>query len=169
MKSTLNTFTFSFILLLMANCGYQDNGYVYNGITETVIDSSGLFIILSKDTNDWKYEITPLIEYTHPIPTEIEIGPAFPNPVSDTTFIQLTWPNQNHINIFIKDELGDIIKIINNDTLSPGYWLYSWDLKNDDGEKVPSGMYRCFYDWEFYWGIDSSFHTANGYGDIQVQ
>jgi len=25
------------------------------------------------------------------------------------------------------------------------------------------------FDWEFYRGIDSSFHMANGYGDIQVQ
>ncbi len=146
MKSILNTFTFSFILLLMTSCNYQDNGFVYYGITETIIDSSGLFTILSKDTNDWKFEYTPQSYYEsdYPIPTTIKIGPAFPNPVSDTVFIELFWPDKKIFNIYIKDEMGDIIKMINNDTLSAGYWIFSWDLKNDDGEKIPSGMYRCF-------------------------
>jgi len=167
------------IFLLITACKDHGDEAVYQGITETVIDSvdsygNPIVTVINTDADDWNYQITPSIarDTTYPLlPNNIRIGPAFPNPASDTTYITIALPMSRVINMKIKDETGDIVKIIFSDTLQPGYWFWKifWDLKNENGEKVSKGIYRCYYDWEFYSRIDSSYHYASGYGDIKVK
>ena len=49
--------------------------------------------------------------------------------------------------------------------------IFSWCLDKDSGKRVKAGIYRCYYEWD-YWLIidsDSSKYKAWGYGDIEVE
>jgi hypothetical protein len=56
------------------------------------------------------------------------MGPAFPNPVTDSTYILIQIPTNIKVKIYIKDEENKLIKTICNDSLEAGMYTLLWFL-----------------------------------------
>ena len=171
-----SVFLILFILFSFYYCDLFEDDNPYSGITETVIDSvnwcgTPMVTIISEDPDDWNINYNPPFPDTLLLPEIYKIGPAFPNPAIDSTYIELATPNKTLFNIFIKDRDGHIVKIICSDSLDPGYYRLYWNLNNNEGKKVSSDIYRCFYNFEREMYKDSSYTTrsSSGYGDIKVK
>jgi len=167
-------FSILVILLIICNCDLFIDDSPYSGITETVIDTlenNGQieYRIISEDPDDWDISYKPLPTDKYNLPTTYQIGPAFPNPVSDSTFIKLAMASNKKIHIYVKNENDKLVKTIINDTLSAGYYHLYWNLDNEYGNKVNSGIYRCFYEIENARYIDSVYYSIFGHGDIKVE
>jgi len=166
-------FSILVILLIICNCDLFIDDSPYSGITETVIDTlenNGQikYRIISEDPDDWDISYKPLPRDKYNLPTTYQIGPAFPNPVSDSTFIKLAMASNKKIHIYVKNENDKLVKTIINYTLSAGYYHLYWNLDNEYGNKVNSGIYRCFYEIENAIYIDSVYYSIFGHGDIKV-
>jgi len=126
-------------------------------------------IIVSVDRDDWKINYQP--PFPDKLPPDYYIGPAFPNPCSDSTFIFVAFSGKKLLNIYIKDENGNKIRTIHNDTLTAGDWSLFWFLDDNEGNRVENGIYRCYYNFELTRndGDTVCIHNASGYGDIKVE
>lgn len=163
-----------FTFLICCSNLFKSENNPYSGITETVIDSLDewghpITRIISEDPDDWNINYNPPFPDSLLIPDEFSVGPSFPNPTVDSTFIKLSVASKKLFNIFIKDREGHIVKVIYSDSLNPGYHYIFWNLDNNEGKKVKSDIYRCFYNIENARWIDSTYYSISGYGDIKVE
>ena len=78
-------------------------------------------------------------------PDEFKLYQNYPNPFSNQTTIKYDIPslivNIVDIEIYIYNTLGKLVRIIDEGNKSVGQYTTTWDGKNDDGEKVSSGVY----------------------------
>jgi len=65
----------------------------------------------------------------------------YPNPFNSETHIQFDIPDICHVQLIIYDNLGHQVRILLNNSLSPGSYYNVWDGVNDKSEKVSSGIY----------------------------
>ncbi|HDS09494.1 MAG TPA: hypothetical protein ENN73_04635 [Firmicutes bacterium] len=77
---------------------------------------------------------------------KFEISQNFPNPYIPSEYpvtkIKLTVSEAVSIKLKIYDLNGALIKImLDNETLQPGQYLFTWDGKNDKGREVQSGTF----------------------------
>ena len=74
-------------------------------------------------------------------PTEIMVGPNYPNPFNPVTVIPVTLPEALDVRIVIYDILGRQVKLLYDGPLAEGrHWL-RWDGQNDRLDQVSSGIY----------------------------
>jgi PKD repeat protein len=78
-------------------------------------------------------------------PDEFKLYQNYPNPFNNQTTIKYDIPammvNVVDVEIYIYNTLGKLVKIIDEGDKSVGQYTTVWDGKNDDGDKVSSGMY----------------------------
>ena len=78
-------------------------------------------------------------------PDEFKLYQNFPNPFSSQTTIKYDIPslmvNMVDVEIYIYNTLGKLVRTIDEGDKSAGQFTTTWDGKNDDGEKVSSGVY----------------------------
>jgi len=75
------------------------------------------------------------------MPTEIKVGPNYPNPFNPETMIPVTLPEALDVRIVIYDILGRQVKLLYDGPLAEGrHWL-TWDGQNDRLDQVSSGIY----------------------------
>ena len=78
-------------------------------------------------------------------PDEFKLYQNFPNPFNNQTTIKYDIPslmvNIVDVEIHIYNTLGKLVKTIDEGNKSAGQFTTIWDGKNDDGEKVSSGVY----------------------------
>jgi hypothetical protein len=75
------------------------------------------------------------------VPTELTLGPIYPNPFNDQVTVQYGLPVVGDAVITIHDHLGREVKRFYRDGMAPGYFAIVWDGRNSRGMKVASGMY----------------------------
>lgn len=151
-------FFFSLILLisiLITSCdkaeGLLDPTYFFgkfHGITYT--DNQGN--IIKEDPNDWHYDK----ETNRPFfSTSIEFKPAYPNPISVDSYITLEFsiPEDNYAIIYIESEQG-VVRYLTNNYFATGYHQFIYNLKDENGQSLQPGVYRCFMEakGETYFG-----------------
>lgn len=130
----------------------------FTGITQT--DSIGNVIQI--DTDDWNSILPPTPGY----PEVLRVGPAYPNPCSDTITIPIVLPKKLKANLcVINDKKDTIIDLANEDILTAGKYMYMWSLRDFQNQKVEKGMYRCLYEIS---EIDSPKVLLFGHGDIKI-
>ncbi|MFH1052517.1 MAG: T9SS type A sorting domain-containing protein [bacterium] len=66
---------------------------------------------------------------------------CYPNPAETSTNISYVAPKKERVDVSIWDLDGKLVKEIANSILNPGYYLYSWDLTNNQRQIVQSGIY----------------------------
>lgn len=153
-------------LLILNHCElFHEDDPPYSGITKTTLVKDEEWDetipqIISEDEEDWLIEYSPSLpeDYLDP---QYRVGPAFPNPATDSTYIKLILPQTDSVYIYIKNEDGDIVKTIVNKTMACGYRRLYWVFD----ENIDSGMYRCYYRI----GSDETDYIKTGYGDIKVK
>lgn len=65
----------------------------------------------------------------------------YPNPVIDVTTIQVNIPVDGHYSVAVYDMLGNKVKTLSNGVLSAGNQTFTWDVTDNAGQSVSSGMY----------------------------
>jgi len=154
------------VILLVFSCSDAEDSF--SGITVTKVGDGGddTYTIISIDSDDWEIEYSPKRDSIYPDMTRI--GPAYPNPTTDILYFPVDWDVHDRLFIYIKDISGKTVAEIYDDSLQPGRytsWI-SWNVLDNDGKTLPSGIYRCFYEWDRV--ERDTLRFATGYGDIQI-
>jgi hypothetical protein len=91
-----------------------------------------------------KYAALAVDETT--IPDEYSLNQNYPNPFNPTTRIQYSLPKAGLVQISIYTLMGQKIATLVNRNMDAGQYIITWNAMNDQGRKVPSGIY--FYTLE---------------------
>jgi len=91
-----------------------------------------------------KYAALAVEETT--IPDEYSLNQNYPNPFNPTTRIQYSLPKAGLVQISIYTLMGQKIATLVNRNMDEGQYIITWHAMNDQGRKVPSGIY--FYTLE---------------------
>ncbi len=75
------------------------------------------------------------------MPSEFELSQNYPNPFNPGTEIQYTLRRPGQVILQIYNLLGQKVKTLINEYQSPGFYQVPWDGKNEEEEKVGSGIY----------------------------
>ncbi|MFC1726170.1 hypothetical protein ACFL4T_11125 [candidate division KSB1 bacterium] len=155
-----------FIILFAIQCKKPtgDELSPFDGITET--DPIGR--IVSIDPNDWGYDRYFTVEYDtldgQTIPMESVIYPPFPNPAFEIITFKFGLNYSLNVNIEILSQKGNRVKLISlKEPLKEGIHYLHWDLSDNKGEKLKSGLYRIIF--KYLDGIEEVFTCV---GDVQI-
>jgi hypothetical protein len=110
----------------------------YNGSAPDL----GAFESVSTPTNI----ITPILK----IPYKFQLHQNYPNPFNPATTIRFDIPPLRgdgfiDITLVIYDSLGQLIKTLYKDRLSPGSYEMQWDGRTNSGNLAPSGIYFAMF------------------------
>lgn len=75
------------------------------------------------------------------IPLQFSLGQNYPNPFNPETRIDYQVPQAMHVNLTIYNMLGQQIKVLANGYQAAGSHRLVWDATDNNGIKVPSGVY----------------------------
>jgi hypothetical protein len=75
------------------------------------------------------------------LPSEIKVGPNYPNPFNPETVIPIELPKTMEVKITIYDILGRTIKTLYDGMMESGRHYLRWDGKDSDGNLTASGIY----------------------------
>ncbi|MDP6143948.1 MAG: agmatine deiminase family protein, partial [Candidatus Marinimicrobia bacterium] len=104
---------------------------------EVNISGGGIHCI----TNDQPQQTAVSIEDKTPIPMEVTLHPAYPNPFNPSTTLRYDLPEKTTVNIIIYDMLGRQVKTVVNTTQEAGFKSVIWDATNSQGKPVSAGVY----------------------------
>ena len=82
-----------------------------------------------------------LIQVEIALPREIALAQNYPNPFNPNTTIRFELPAAKHVQIIIFNTNGQQVRTLVNDNYSAGIHNVVWDASNEQGAKVPSGVY----------------------------
>ena len=75
-------------------------------------------------------------------PYEYALHDNFPNPFNPETQIRFSIGSQEDVKLIIYDVVGRQVRtLVNGNSFSPGFHVTNWDGLDDNGQKVPSGLY----------------------------
>ncbi|MCX6132216.1 MAG: FG-GAP-like repeat-containing protein [Ignavibacteriales bacterium] len=75
------------------------------------------------------------------LPTEIKVGPNYPNPFNPETIIPIELPKAMDVTIVVYDILGRQVKVLQNGIMESGRHYMRWDGKDSNQSKVGTGVY----------------------------
>ena len=75
------------------------------------------------------------------IPGEFALHQNFPNPFNPSTEIRFDLPEEGKVYLAIYNLMGQKIRTLFSDNMTPGYHAILWDGTNDMGSHVSTGMY----------------------------
>jgi hypothetical protein len=75
------------------------------------------------------------------VPESFELLGNYPNPFNPETHIRFALPKTSNVEITIVNLLGQKIRTLKANLLEPGIHELSWNSANDQGIRMPSGMY----------------------------
>ncbi len=75
------------------------------------------------------------------IPNEFQLLQNYPNPFNPQTQIAYTLPEDSYVKLTIYNVLGQKVKLMVNEYQTAGTKNVVWDGRNENGEKVTSGIY----------------------------
>lgn len=81
-------------------------------------------------------------------PRSFRLYSNFPNPFNPSTNISFDLDKRSHVELRVFDLLGELIRTLVNDELSPGNHVYKFD-----GINLSSGVYMCRLDTEVSAGV----------------
>lgn len=87
----------------------------------------------------WKRSISDIVNIqsvSSEIPENYYLYQNYPNPFNPETKIKFNIPQNNFVNLSVYDLLGQKVKVLVNENLSPGTYEFSFD-----GLNLPSGVY----------------------------
>jgi hypothetical protein len=99
-------------------------------------ESSNKGFLYYEDTTstdvDWKQNT---------IPKTFVLEQNYPNPFNPETQITFHLPRECQVRLVIYNQLGQQVRILGEEHLSPGIYTWIWDGKDQLGRKVPTGLY----------------------------
>jgi hypothetical protein len=163
----------SLILLSIISCDKEtditSSNIYFKGIVQT--DTEGN--IISEDYEDWQPR-----QRTGWVYDSLYSRPAYPNPAGKDSvqidfqspkflgcIISYTLPRQSLVTVTINNRPDQIVRTLFNESeKQAGTYVIAWDLKNDVGNLLPSGIYRVYITAQTnYFG-----KVIETYGDIKI-
>lgn len=74
-------------------------------------------------------------------PSSFSLFQNFPNPFNPETEIRFFLDEERKIEIKVYNQLGQVVKTLVKNSMSPGFHAIVWDGTNNEGNEVPSGVY----------------------------
>ena len=91
------------------------------------------------------YESTGVGHGTN-LPITTKLHQNYPNPFNPQTTIGFTLATASNAKVVIYNLLGEVVRVLKDDLITPGYHHVQWDGKDSYGSYVSSGVY--FYTLE---------------------
>jgi len=92
--------------------------------------------------NDGRYSINlTTTAQSIELPNEFRLLQNYPNPFNPTTLVRFQIPQTAEVRLDIYNTLGQKIRTLLNQQLSPGSYTAEWDATNDAGAGVAAGIY----------------------------
>lgn len=79
-------------------------------------------------------------------PSGFSLSQNYPNPFNPTTNLEFSLPKSAKVRIDILNVLGQRVRTLVDETMTPGRYVADWDGKDEAGNQVSSGVY--FYRME---------------------
>jgi len=99
-----------------------------------------------RSTQTFKLSIAPIAAREveeEPLPTELKVGPVYPNPFNDVITIHFDLPWEGLAEVTIHDLRGRLIRTLVSDDMSVGRYRAYWDGFDATGARAASGVYLC--------------------------
>jgi len=103
-----------------------------DGVEDLQSDTTYTFWLRPLDVEDIPEEL---------VPTELVLGPIYPNPFNDQVTIRYGLPVKGDAVITIHDQLGREVTRFTREGLAAGYYGIVWNGSSRNGTKVSSGLY----------------------------
>ena len=75
------------------------------------------------------------------IPERFQLFQNYPNPFNSGTTIKYRLETPYYVTLSIHNIVGQVVRILVDETQMPGDYSVTWDICNSDGIQVPSGIY----------------------------
>jgi hypothetical protein len=75
------------------------------------------------------------------LPIELAFASPAPNPAGGAVRLAIALPVARHVELIVFDAAGRRIKVLTNQRLDAGRHDWTWDLRDDAGERVGAGIY----------------------------
>lgn len=113
----------------------EKNAYEVAGPTE---QNPKQLLLIVGDENFISENIGEILE----IPDDYEVSQNFPNPFNPATTIRFGLPQPGEVTLKIYNILGqEVITLFDKEVKKAGYHTIVWDSRNQNGQKVASGIY----------------------------
>ncbi len=76
-----------------------------------------------------------------PVPVEYTLSQNYPNPFNPTTTIAYGVRSAGHVKLVVYNVLGQQVRTLADQEMTPGTYVTNWDGKNDKGLQMASGVY----------------------------
>ena len=80
---------------------------------------------------------------TSPSDNGLHIGPARPNPFTETAIIDFSLAERGPFTIAVYDMAGQLVRTLASGTGAPGNHSVPWDGRGEGGRRLASGVYLC--------------------------
>jgi hypothetical protein len=74
-------------------------------------------------------------------PKELRLYPVVPVPMSSKAEIRFEVSSTSRVKLTLVDIAGSWVRVLNDGVMRPGEYRVVWDGRNDQGQRVPSGVY----------------------------
>jgi len=97
--------------------------------------------------SDEKAVLIPVEGQSPSVPSAFELSQNYPNPFNPTTNIKFTLPSSKDgkaalpTTLKIYNVLGEVVRILVDEPMTPGVYNKTWDGKDKQGNQVASGIY----------------------------
>ena len=99
--------------------------------------SEGLYILKYEDVASFAIKE----RVSRGIQERFKLFQNYPNPFNSNTTIKYQLETPNNVTLSIHNIVGQIVKILVDETQKPGDYSVTWDVCNGEGIQVPSGIY----------------------------
>jgi aminopeptidase N len=109
-----------------------------------LFDVDRAVIDVQLDPNNWILHKSKLVTNvaTNPQPPgTMQLYPNYPNPFNSSTTIRFQCQQRAHVNVSVRNLRGQHIKTLVDDTMDSGEHRLVWDGQDENGERLPSGLY----------------------------
>lgn len=75
------------------------------------------------------------------LPKSFDLSDAYPNPFNPSTRFKVSIPHQQDVTLIVYNILGQRIRTLLNENMTPGYYEVPWNGLAENGRQVASGLY----------------------------
>lgn len=120
-----------------AHLMFGDKGYTLEGLLE---------LVKKKQTSLLEKRAEIKTDILSELPTEYKLFNNYPNPFNPSTTIKYSVPTVSKVKLSIYNMMGQLVKVLVNETKAPGFYNVEWNGTNENNSQVSSGIY--FYRFE---------------------
>jgi predicted outer membrane repeat protein len=122
----------------------ENENYVSSGVQFEMDGTTARVIITNNAIEGFVivYDIASSVPETAVIGNTNEITKVTPNPTQNSTMITYTLKHSSDVTIQVVDNLGNVVRTIDNARMAAGTYNIEWDGLDDAGSKVASGVYN---------------------------